>query len=84
MQLRQARAGGSKPCGEGDGADMRGRAVSGCGHEEGTAAVARVLLGWCGLLGRARRMARLAAGTEERTSRPKELGQRAKMREGRE
>jgi len=47
---------------EGDGADTRGRAVSGCGREDDAAAVARVKLGWRSLLGRARRAAGLAAG----------------------
>ena len=50
---------------EGDGTDTRGRAVNGYGArktEEGAAAVARVKLGWRGLLGRARRAAGLAAG----------------------
>ena len=42
---------------EGDGADTRGRAVSGCGREDDAAAVARIKLGWRGLLGRARRAA---------------------------
>ena len=47
---------------EGDGADTRGRAVSGCGREDDMAAVARVKLGWRGLLGRTGRAAGLAVG----------------------
>ena len=39
---------------EGDGADTRGRAVSGCGREDDAVVVARIKLGWRGLLGRAR------------------------------
>ena len=42
---------------EGDGADTWARAVSGCGREDDAAAVARVKLGWRGLLGRARHAA---------------------------
>ena len=43
---------GSEPRGEGDGADMWGRAVSGCGREEGAAAGLAAVLGrqrcWAG------------------------------------
>jgi len=74
---------------EGDGADTRARAVSGCGREDDAAAVARVKLGWRGLLGRARRAAggwrwaeRGARGRRARLG--EELGLRAENQEGRE
>ena len=73
---------------EGDGADMRGRAVSGCGREEGAAA------GLAAVLGRAARTAGLEAGAGPRSAQGggelgcgRELGQqkeglRAEMKKG--
>ena len=55
--LKRSRGRLSSRAEEGDGADTRARAVSGCGREDDAAAVARVKLGWRGLLGRARRAA---------------------------
>ena len=86
MLQRRARA-VAEPRGEGDGADKWGRAVSGCGREEGAAAGLAAVLGRR-LAGRARlgagggRKQRSWAGAEEWASRPKELGHGPKIKKG--